>query len=736
MNNLKKTSTDRKWIGLIIFLLIAEIIWLFADLQWINLPIFLKKLSGSSTKEAGHVLSSKNDLKRRGVNSLIWEKTRDNEILYYHDSVLTLSQSSAKLYLKDQTELQLSENTLVSLEEPEDKTKSEIRLRFYKGDFKARNPSARTAIQGEDWYINLEKGSEVNLRKDLNSYEFEVLSGQATLQTAAGTENLNHSSIVKFGGDQKIIKIGKSQSLQWLESKPLRVYTFEDSTGIPLEWAGQATGINISRVSEAEITRPVLAQQKSAEIELKLGSYNIRLADENGVSAARTIEVWKAPRIFLKKPLPRDRLKVGEDYEFVWTAEENVKEYQIKLLDQSGIRSESTSQNFKVLRFDKEQDLDWKIEARDDEGYLIPSLYQNKIYLRAEPLQAPKLKAPSIQVPHSSGKSGFFNWFRLLLPEAQAASEKNNQEILFEWEAVVGANYYTIEISSDSGFRQPEVVENSTVTNYVWKKFDPKKKYYWRVAAANSSGRMGLFSEQVEVEPNLVKKSLQLKEPAKEIPEKITSKIEEPVKTAEVFNLPSVPLGWGMAWAPFYRIAALPGDLNSKIRLQGSVPFGALLEYQTQLTDEKHFYNVKFWGGSQAWKSAPEAEYPFQENLDISESWLHISRGDAVTGSMAGLSLHQSFIPLRKTEETVSFRSVVVVGARYAIKNFAISIGTSGDVHELNFELNYKKYFSDSNIDHKIRFYYGAAGNLLYQNNKSGSGYQGNLIFLLGLDQF
>lgn len=746
MKNLRKKGSDRKWIALILLLLIAEVIWLFADLRWIQLPSFIKKLSSADSKQAGHVLSSKNDLKRRGVNSLIWEKAQENEILYYYDSVLTLSQSSAKLYLKDQTELLLSENTLVTLEEPEDKSKSEIRLRFSKGDFKARNPSARTSISGDHWYMNLEKGSEVQLRKEQSSYEFEVLSGQATLQTPEGTETLNDTSIIRFGTDQKINKIEKNQNLQWLEKKPVRIYVLDEQAQVPLQWTGQATKINISRTGEEENVTPVAPGQDSATLNLKPGSYTLRLGDANGLSSARTIEIWKAPHIILKKPLPRDRLKVGEDYEFVWSSEENVKEHQVQLQGKGNIRTESSSQNFKILRFDKEEDLEWKVEARDDEGFLIPALYQNKIFLREEPLQAPKLKSPMIQLP---GTSGRFNWLKLFMSEAIAADRTNpNREILFEWEAVAGASSYTIEISSDPGFRKPEVIETVSSTEFIWKKFDPKKKFYWRVAAAGSSGKMGLFSEPIEVQPNYLTKTPQNEVvPLPAPPEKVLITKPEvsqekpappaPVATPEpaptsiaAIELPNIPSGWGIAWAPSYKILNLVGEANTKIQLSGGVPLGARIEFQSGLINNLHVYKFSLWGASQQWKPSPPSEFSIQENLNIPEAWLLISRENAFTNHSIGISLHQSLTLERKSEQAITHKTLLIPGFRYGVQFGGIRYGVHFGIGEYGLDVDFKRYFSGAGL------YYGGAGHVTYQSQQAGRGFQGNLIFLLGFDRF
>jgi hypothetical protein len=210
--------SDRKWITLICLLLAIEIIWLLADLHLISLPFRSRSKSAEGAIEAGHIIKSQEDVEKRSADSLIWEPAKQDDILYYHDSVLTLGQSTATLYLKDQTELQMAENTLVTFEEPEAQSNAEIRLRFAKGDVKARNPFNTSKIETSDWVVHLEKGAELAMRKEQSGYEFEVLAGHATLNTEAGKEDLVESKIIKLNDDKKIETIDKSLDLKC--SKP------------------------------------------------------------------------------------------------------------------------------------------------------------------------------------------------------------------------------------------------------------------------------------------------------------------------------------------------------------------------------------------------------------------------------------------------------------------------------------------------------------------------------------
>ena len=748
---MKNTNADRKWIGLIIFLLIAEVFWLFVDLQWIEVPYFSKKTMGSNMSEAGYIISSKKDLKRRGANSLVWEDTQAKDTLYYRDSVLTLSQSSAKLYLKDQTDLELSENTLVTLEEPEDKTKSEIRLRFSRGDLRARNPSFKTSVVGDDWVVNLDKGSDILLRKDQGSYEFEVMSGTATIQTKNGEENLTQDKILKLNDDLKIEKVEKNHDLIWKEKKPVRIYTFDEQADVSLEWKGEAKGLVINKAGTDEQNQTLNDSRQTSEVKLSHGSYKIRLKNESGLSEAKTVEVWKAPHIYLKKPLPRDRLTTNQPHEFIWTTEKGIKTYQVKFSSKtSPLKQESADQNFTTLKFDQEQDLKWQVQGEDEDGFVIPSLYDNEIYLRDEPLQAPKLKVPDVKKepavqPGANYKSKWHWLSDLIFSEAFAKDE--SYEINFAWESVPGADQYILEVSSTPDFRKPELIKTLSHTSYVWKKVK-FKKYYWRVAAGNAKGRMGLFSEPMELQLDEIKiteaPAAVVTPPSPPPPSRaeVVEIIPEMPKPVSTVVEPEIPSGWGFAIAPSFKSSKTAGEQDTNIELQGAVPFGLQLSYTSKWIEDVN-YHFNLWTSSQTWKPSPETEFPVQEDLKIRETILTFDRGHLAEKNRLGLIVHENFIPKRVTIESLKFESQVLFGVRtsrffYPRENWQNKIGlsvlTSGKMHELMVDAQTKYYLSDKNKS--LRWSIGFGANAVYQTHSEGGGLQNDLIFLLELEQF
>jgi hypothetical protein len=758
---MKSRISDRNWIAIIIFVLILEVLWLLTDLKWLHIPFLTKPASTSGQVEAGYVVKSKSDLKRRGGNSLVWEPAKEKDVLYYQDSVLTLAQSTAKLYLNDKTELDMAENTLVTLEQPEDKSQAEIRLRFSKGDLKARNPNTKAKIEGGEWVVNLEKGAEVSLRKDKDNYEFEVISGRASLQTDKGTENLQDSKILKLGENNQIEQIEKNNQLQWADSKAERLYTFEEQAEVPVKWAGPARQLQITQPGADDTRKEELkAGQQSAKIKLPAGSYKFRLSDESGLSSAKEIEVWKAPKIFPKKPLPRDRLSAGTQQEFVWSSEPGVAKYEIRINTKSGVITKETTDNFiRIPLEDENMDATWSVQGIDDEGNRIPALQENKIFIRRDPLAAPKLKTPELrELEEPPSAPGAFHWWHLLLNRAHAAQA--GYEVNFEWEPVEGAEHYTIEISTDPEFKAPEVSMQTKAKNFKWQNFKPQKKYYWRVAAG-SKKRMGVFTEATEVKPVKIvrpsKPELEAKAQA-EAKAKEEAKAQAEAAEAEAkaaaeaaakaaaeasaiaakekqeadqkaaaeaarFAAPNKPFIYGFALMPTYKLINVPVDATSKADLNGGGPTGFQFELQ------KNSYHFRINASSQLWKPSPESEFPLQQSLNIPEAWAFLNKGSW------GIAIHQGFVAERETVGSIATSPQTHFGIRYALTNkLGLSGLLGGRSNEVGIDYEHKLYLTAP--DSSLRFFVGGGVHFFYQVTKDGNGTNTSLNLLLGADTF
>ncbi len=750
---MKNDQSDRRWIIFIIVLLGLEMGWLLIDFGVIDISIFSKNEKISGNREAGYVIKSKDQLKRRGGNSLIWEPAAENEVLYFQDSILTLAQSTASLHLKDKTELQLSENTLVTIEEPDPSAKAEIRLRFSRGDLKARNPSSKTAIQGDDWIVNLESGSEISMRKNQDSYEFEVLSGNGTIETKSGSQPLEKSKVLQLGSDLNLKTINKIESIRWDETALRRIYIFSDQISVDLKWTGPANEIIIQGPQRSEIKIPLKDLQQVAQVNFQPGSYQLRLATAAGLSEAKSIEVWKAPKIFLKYPLSRDRVDRTKPLEFLWTSDTLIKNYKIEITKKNKLhQSEVTAQTAKSFQFTDEGEYKWSVSGFDSEGFSVPATNESDFFIQEILLEAPQLKVPTLieekkdtneNSPNSRYK--FKNklklFWNLFFPEAIASADR--YEISFEWSLVAGADIYTLEVSETADFSNPLLVKVLRKNSYKWKNAE-NKKYYWRVASGHSSGRLGLFSEPMQLQLTALKKIVLSPGVAKPVLEIIASPKPEPPPIVVAAPAKSMDFGSakGIAWQPMYKMTSVAGDQESKILLNGGAPLSFQIKVRTHPSEET-YYALSASHTQQTWKPNPPEKFPLQPSIDIAETILNLEKSHTASNFRYGVSIRSSYLPERMTNKVISVKAVSMAGVRVSWAEnthdsfdkdvFAIGANFSKELQQLNFDYEKKYYFSNS--DRKIRYFFGGAGNLILQKDFK-QGFQGNLNFLLGVDQF
>lgn len=448
---------------------------------------------------AGHVASAQNHLRRRGVDSLIWETATPNEALYYHDAVLTLSQSTATLHLSQDTEVHLSENTLVTIEPPESREHGEIRLKFTKGNLAARNPYHATRIAGEQWSVSVHEGSEIEVRQvGEQNFELQLKRGEANVHAASGESVLKPNELMRVN-PKASAKIPVSTELAWTDVPRSKVYTHAERARLPLAWNGHADVLVWQALGQPEQAVALVGEQSYA-LDLPLGEHRLYLRSQGQSSRPLDVHVWRAPLVQLLRPLPRQRARVDEDVRFVWTAPPGVVKYKLIVHEGEDERVLELGENIARERFQHINDVIWSVIGIDRDGVEIPPAYTFPLYLREDPLAAPKLNPPILRRPASdkAPPERGASWWTWLLPVAYA-EDQENFETEFTWESVGGADHYVIEISATPDFRQPVLVKTTYRPRFLWEGFVPDT-YYWRVAAGTVSGRLGVFSEPARVD--------------------------------------------------------------------------------------------------------------------------------------------------------------------------------------------------------------------------------------------
>jgi hypothetical protein len=682
---MRSRLTDRRIVLALVGALIFEIgllLWHLGFISWGLHP----SLNGE--KPAGIVVKTSNELRRRSLNSLVWEKSAENESVFYYDSVLTLAQSTARLELEGGIEVELSENTLVTIEPREENLSAEIRLKFERGNLQARNPYRETKIEGSGFQVDLARGSELQLRQTgEREFEVQLKKGEAQVASGSGSVSLSEDGLLRIAGG-KAQELKLDQDLKWQTVPERRIYTHESEALVALSWKGPATELRLQSLGRPEQVVPMIAGQSEVQLQLPVGHHLAYLRSGERTSTPAEVEVWRAPVLHLIMPLPRNRLRTAEQNTFLWTRIPEVSSYELRVDGGQTHIHEKSAANSLNLKFSDEDDALWGVWGIDKQGYLIPPLYKYPVYMRHEPLAAPKLFSPKLRQPASNHNDGASLWkwmIEALIPTAHADDE---WEAYFAWEKVPGADRYVIEISESADFRNLVLSRETKKPEFVWSDYR-KRVYYWRVAAGHSSGRMGVFSE-----PALVEETVEIRRPVKVAavaPEELgptkssvvakdgdSSSVSKPPEDYQTNGAspekqnaaePIVsatrvlePRGTRVFWSPGFVSVDAKAKESVSAKLSGLSLISVGVEKDFVVGDSSWWTLSAFYSRT-LFKPHPESEYPFQKDVAMQEGRLAATRMHAE--SHLGYGFSAEYLPniSRADFEEIKNESQAAAGA-------------------------------------------------------------------------
>lgn len=489
---------DRYLISGAIFVLVFEVAWFLNDFKIIHVPIFDRTEFISFKPSVGKIQEIKKGVRRRAQDSIVWEESNEKDVLYNFDSVLTLPQSSAMVTLKNETKITMSENTLILIENQEEQSDSKVRLRFAKGDMRAVGAAGvNTEIATEEWTVDAQAGSELNLRQvEGGKVEVEVIKGEAKLKNEKKKEekSITQGKVLSLEKDKIVEERVMAVATNWVTKDGTRLYTFNLPALMEIEWSGEAESIWHLLPDRKVEKIKIHSGENRKNIELESGTHSLRLERQGTVSKTIQVSVWPAPVMHLLSPLPRDRVRPGEEVPFSWNGTNLAKSYKLQFSDKSDfstvISETAVDPAFVKLNLKREGPFHWRIIGVDDLGYQIPPLYSNPLYNYKDLLDAPVIKSPKARQPANKNPEGAsFNFIKIFFEFAQAAEL---YDVIFEWEPVNGAEHYTIEIDKDGTFRRPITMVKSESPKFLWQAA-PIGKYFWRVSAGRGS-TLGKFS--------------------------------------------------------------------------------------------------------------------------------------------------------------------------------------------------------------------------------------------------
>ncbi len=665
----------------------------------------------------GQVTEISENVKRKGPDSIVWETSEKKESLHAYDSLLTLSNSSARIQLVNKTVIELHENTLVVLEPlPEnsnDKTNS-FRVKFSRGNFKAKTKDTGLNVEVEEWTVQADAGSEMTLKTlEEGQFEIEMRTGVAKVQKVNGADkgtpialqNGMRATIV----DNKVTEILKlSQEIKILNSIPARVYTHEEMVKYQIRWNGVADKMRIVLPDRVMTSIDITAEQKEIILPFRKGIHFISLSNAGVSSEEMILDVRLAPKIRYIQPRFRDRLEMKTAQLFSWFPISIAQAYKVHLGDDIV----DSSQTFLYMKPQAAGAKNFFVEGIDSDGVTIPFEYQVPVFNVQDPFQAPKLRKPSsdegadktsedFKKENHSGlfnkKNMFESVYKILfaltvgepvLAQEIAASgysenkpsryERKRPKINFEWDAVEGADFYLVEISTEPDFSSVEVEAKVREERFQWRKYK-FNKYYWRVAAGSDAGRMGLFTEPIffdlgqidkhkggALQPGISiefdKTEIIAKPEPEPVKENIVVKPEEPAPVLEQNKTtPEFISADADHWRVSVNLHNQYYSYESEISttLQGLSPLSLSFEFESN--KQNHWKSYLRWTDL-TWEPKNENEIPYQEELKSNHFRAYTLYDDNPFDLSWGLSFETLYHFKKSADEEIKIETVYLLG--------------------------------------------------------------------------
>jgi FecR protein len=333
---------DNKLISGAILLLILQAFLLIADVDLY--PQSTENFTSSTQHSPiGVIINKRQDVKRRSQGSIVWEESSSADTLLSFDSLLTLDNSSAKIQLENDIEIDLHENTLIVIEPNEKQENGSLKVRFNRGNLLSKNKNKALQLGTSDWQISVTPGTGLSLKSvDNENVEVEVTKGEVKV---VNKNNPEVQSVISSGVRQSLAKnsLGTayniSENLKFNLREDVKIYTHGNAEDFLLNWQGEAESLRVISSDKTEKIHVVAKNQQELVLNFKFGTHNLSLINsEQMVSREIRLRVLPAPRIRYTSPLPRDRFQIHQPIFFSWTPLDEVKSYELELTNNASER--------------------------------------------------------------------------------------------------------------------------------------------------------------------------------------------------------------------------------------------------------------------------------------------------------------------------------------------------------------------------------------------------------------
>lgn len=255
--------------------------------------LFYRNLNSSGSfsdeKEIGTITFKINSIQRKHNAQLIWRNLEQHAPLKNKDIIKTFNSADATIILKDGTEIQVSENSLIYL----DLSGTIPSIRFDHGTISLKNNSnSQYILHSNDAKINLGKGSFQMDKQGDKDANLVVESGTATIQNGNETSTVGEFQTASLGKDGT--KVSKVKFRLTVPETDRKIFASK-SAFVNFHWDSEkeeSATLQVSRNRDFSDLFYSANSRSGIGMDVPAGQYYWRVVSEGSASPIRRLNIY------------------------------------------------------------------------------------------------------------------------------------------------------------------------------------------------------------------------------------------------------------------------------------------------------------------------------------------------------------------------------------------------------------------------------------------------------------
>jgi hypothetical protein len=449
-----------------------------------------KKADAGESELIGTITFKRKVAHRKYASQVVWEELEQNEKIYNYDSIRTADLSEAIIHLKDGTEIDLNENSMILLALSRD----EIDLKFTQGSIYAnrdelKDNAKKLSITALGTTVVVGKGN-VNLSRhegmDLN---LTVNRGNATIKTGEAEKLVKADQKVIVSKDNKEIRV-LPLNLRPTSPPPNGYFiTTSDSKTIDFSWKpvkGQSD-VYLDIASDSQFN-DIITQKKAsrnATVSLQRGIYYWRL---RAINRAREVEYSEVRRVSIIGDKPAVLISPQDGMKYTYWA-------VLPLIKFKWSNSDIAASYVLIISKDQAMNNIVKRVQTPDNSIAIDELEQGTYFWRVDTATGLRGVSNLQSTVHKltiDVKKEIEPPRLLYPPDNNRISRKilENHNITFTWEKNPEMDSFRLSIARDRDFKSILFTSESRVNFLQFNEILPIGEYHWRVTGKLKGGEL------------------------------------------------------------------------------------------------------------------------------------------------------------------------------------------------------------------------------------------------------